>query len=91
MISRTSSFRPSAHVVATAGEGRVFLLDTKRDRFLGLDDVGAVVWLGMEQGLTVGGIAETLASEFEVAAEQAETDVRTFLVGLEDAHLIERK
>jgi hypothetical protein len=48
-----SSYRPSGRVMVTTGEGRVFLLDTKRGRYLGLDDVAATAWILMVQGLTV--------------------------------------
>jgi hypothetical protein len=74
----------------TTGEGRVFLLDTARGRFLGLDDVAAAAWALMMQGLTVTEIARGLSQEYEAEAETIEADVEAFLSSLLESGLIVR-
>ena len=85
-----ASYRPTDRAVMTTGEGRVFLLDTKRGRYLGLDDVAAAAWALMMQGLTVEEIARGLAQEYEAESETIEGDVVAFLSGLLDSGLIAR-
>jgi hypothetical protein len=85
-----SSYRPTDRVLETAGEGRVFLLDTVRSRYLGLDDVAAVVWTLMMGGLTVNEIAHGLAQEYDADVEMIESDVVKLLSGLLERGLIER-
>lgn len=88
-IAVSSHCRPASHVIATRGEGRTFLLDTRRDRYMGLDDVGASVWSGLEGGLEVEAIVKALADEYDAPLETIECDVREFLAGLAARGLIE--
>jgi len=85
-----ASYRPTDRVVMTTGEGRVFLLDTKRGRYLAMDDVAAAAWALMIQGLTVQEIARGLSQEYEEEPETIEGDVVAFLSGLLERGLIAR-
>lgn len=88
-IAVSSHCRPAPHVIATTGEGRTFLLDTRRDRYMGLDDVGAAVWQGVASGRTPGAIVTDLVDEYDAPAETIERDVLGFLSSLAGRGLIE--
>lgn len=88
-IAVSSCCQPAPHVIATSGEGRTFLLDTKNDRYMGLDDVGAAVWKGLESGSTVDVIVTGLAREYDAPVQRIEMDVNEFLSGLAARGLIE--
>ena len=88
-IAVLSHCQPAAHVIATKGEGRTFLLDTKHDRFMGLDDVGAAVWSGLESGRAVDAIVTELTESYDAPAETIERDVKEFLGTLATRGLIE--
>lgn len=85
----SSCWRPARHVVEASGEGRTFLLDTKRERYMGLDDVGAAVWSGLQAGETPDAIVARLIDEYDVPPETLRGDVEDFLAQLAARGLIE--
>ena len=85
----SSCWRPAEHVVEASGEGRTFLLDTKRERYMGLDDVGAAVWAGLQAGEAPDAIVERLVYEYDAPAETVRSDVEEFLSELIARGLIE--
>lgn len=87
-IAPIAAFRAAPHVFAAAREGRVILLDSRRERYLGFDDVGSAVWTRVEAGRTVEEIASELAREYEADPERIQQDVAAFLAELSDAGLI---
>ncbi len=54
-----------------------------------LDDVGALLWGLVDGTTTVRGMVEAVTREFEVAEEQAESDILSFLGSLQQSGLIE--
>lgn len=87
-IVPAAAFRAAPHVVAAEGEGRVILLDTRRERYLGLDEVGSALWSHLQAGRTVREMTERLASEYEGDVTSIEADVTSFLGELRDSDLI---
>ena len=85
----SSCWRPAEHVVAASGEGRTFLLDTKRERYMGLDDVGAAVWAGLQAGEAQDAIVARLVDEYDASPETVRGDVEDFLSQLAERGLIE--
>jgi hypothetical protein len=84
-----SAYRPVGHVAATRSEGRVFLMDLKRDRYHGLDDVGATIWSHLESGHDREQIVTALSEEYDAPKHTIETDVAVFLDRLFERGLIE--
>ncbi len=56
---------------------------------MGLDDVGAAVWQGLQSGRTPGAIVTQLIEEYDAPAETIERDVMEFLSTLAGRGLIE--
>lgn len=85
----TSVHRPAAHVIETAGEGRIFLLDTHRDRFLALDDVGVLIWRELALGSTIADIIASVTSQYDGDPLVVESDVIEFVGALVEDGLVE--
>lgn len=74
--------------MAAVAEGRVVLLDGRRERYFGLDEVGTTVWEGLEAGLTFTEIVDRLETEYDAPRETLERDVSTFLSHLAESKLV---
>ena len=67
---------PGKHVVVTdfdGGEGILVDLNTKK--YFQLNETAMVVWKGLEQGKSVGQIADDITGQYEVALENATRSV----------------
>lgn len=56
---------------------------------LKLNDTGALLWQKLEQGANFDALVDTMLSEYDVAQDVAEADVKAFLQKLADAGCIE--
>jgi hypothetical protein len=56
--------------------------------YYGLDPVGARVWELIQENESVGAIRDVILSEFEVAAEQCESDLNDLLADMQAQGLI---
>lgn len=67
---------PGKHVVVTdfdGGEGILVDLNTKK--YFQLNETAMVVWKGLEQGKTLGQIADDITGQYEVALDNATRSV----------------
>ena len=67
---------PGKHVVVTdfdGGEGILVDLNTKK--YFQLNETAMVVWKGLEQGKSLGQIADDITDQYEVALENATRSV----------------
>ena len=68
--------------------GETVLLDLESEQYFGLDAVGTRIWALIGEGLSVGGIVDTLLAEYEVSRATLEADVAELLSRLSEAGLI---
>ena len=71
---------PGKHVVVTdfdGGEGILVDLDTKK--YFQLNETAMIVWKGLEQGKSVGEIANDITNNYEVALDRATSSVERIL------------
>jgi hypothetical protein len=67
---------PGKHVVVTdfdGGEGILVDLNTKK--YFQLNETAMIVWRGLEQGKTLGQIADDITGQYEIALENATRSV----------------
>jgi hypothetical protein len=72
----TTTLMPGKHVVATdfdGGEGILVDLNTKK--YYQLNETAMIVWKGLENGKTMGEIADDITSSYEVALDKARVSV----------------
>ena len=80
---------PAKHVVTAVHGTRTVLLDPRRGRYYGLDEVGGRVWALMKEGLTLAAMLERLGQEYKVEANELEADVNELLDALKSKQLLE--
>ena len=54
-----------------------------------LNDTGAAIWRGVEEGLDEAAIAECIAAKYEVDSDRARQDVDAFIARMREAGLVE--
>jgi hypothetical protein len=76
----STNLTPGKHVVVTdfdGGEGILVDLNTKK--YFQLNETAMIVWKGLEQGKTVGQIADDITNNYEVALDRATSSVERIL------------
>ena len=68
--------------------GETVILDLASETYFGLDEVGTRVWQLLGETTTLQSVFEQLLLEYEVDAEQLESDLEALLNSLHDAGLI---
>lgn len=63
------------HVFARDFDGELVVLDLDGGEYFGLDAVGALIWHGLGEGLTLEAIAGRVVERYEVDAARALADV----------------
>jgi Coenzyme PQQ synthesis protein D (PqqD) len=71
-------------------EGEIVALDLRTSRYLAVNRTGAAIWSLLVEGATEAELAARVSDRFEVPAQTAEGDVRTFLDQLTERDLLER-
>ena len=87
--SAESRLVPARHVVAAVHGTRTVLLDPRRGRYYGLDEVGGRIWSLASERRSIAEIVEVLSNEYEVERAQLEHDVAEVLRSLKTKGLIE--
>ena len=88
-MNSTTNLIPGKHVVVTdfdGGEG--ILVDLSTKKYFQLNETAMVVWKGLEQGKTVGEIADDIVARYEVAPDNAARSVERILVNFESYKLL---
>ena len=83
---------PGKHVVVTdfdGGEGILVDLNTKK--YFQLNETAMVVWKGLEQGKSVGEIANDITAQYEVALDNATRSVERILDNFQSYKLLNAK
>lgn len=88
----TTDLTPGKHVVVTdfdGGEGILVDLNTKK--YYQLNETAMVVWKALEQGKSVGEIADDITANYEVALENATRSVERILANFQTYKLLTAK
>lgn len=65
------------------------ILNMKNSVYYGLDPVGARIWQLLQQPTNMGAIRDVIVEEYDVAPQQAESDLRALLEKLLGEGLVE--
>ena len=83
---------PGKHVVVTdfdGGEGVLVDLNTKK--YFQLNETAMVVWKGLEQGKSVGEIADDITDQYEIALTNATRSVERIVDNFRTYKLLSAK
>ena len=75
-------------VLSSAFEYETVLLDLRDGVYYTLDEVGARIWQLVQRPVSIPDICKTIRTEFEVAAERCDEDVRALAHNLLDRGLV---
>ena len=90
MISLEQTVIPHPEVVDTALEtGEVVLLHLDSKTYYSLNRTGAIIWQGVQQGLSLREISQRLQAVFAVEPERAEQSVLALVDELLQQHLVQ--
>ena len=78
----------SKEVLAQQVSGETVLLDLSGESYFGLDEVGTRIWQLLQEQGDVQKAYNTLLEEYDVDAEQLQTDLEGIITKLKDAGLI---
>ena len=81
-VAGVDRIRPNRDVFSATQDGITVLLDLRRQVYLGVDEVGTVIWQGVERGAACSEIESQLASEYDVPLETVQADTRLFIEDL---------
>jgi hypothetical protein len=70
-------------------EGETVLLDIESSLYLGINDAGSILWPAMVRGAARQELVDLLVSTYGVDADQAGTDVDSFVEACRSRHLLE--
>jgi hypothetical protein len=79
--------RPAEAVRSVADGHGITFLHIGRGKLFRSNEVGLMIWVGLEHGLTPEGIVEGLQRHYGIPRPQAASDVARFLEVLEQAGL----
>ena len=91
-IMNSNNLIPGKHVVVTdfdGGEGILVDLNTKK--YFQLNETAMVVWKGLEQGKSVGEIADDIVDRYEIALDNATRSVERILDNFQNYKLLTAK
>lgn len=74
-LGEQSRLRPAAGVYARPFGDELVLLEFGRGEYFALDEIGARIWHMLEAGTDLAAIATQIATDYDVGAEQALTDI----------------
>lgn len=80
--------RPGRDVLSTEHEGSTILLDLRRQVYLGIDEVGTVIWREIERGATCAEIERDLEAQYDADPEVLQRDARAFVADLLSRRLV---
>ena len=81
------SARPD--VLFTQIDGETVLLGQDAGIYYGLNDVGTMIWNGIQSGSTLAEIRDAITAAFDVTTESAWQDLTALLLELKSENLIE--
>jgi hypothetical protein len=84
----TSRYTASPDVLAAQMEGEAVLLHLETKHYFRLNETAAFVWQALEKGADSRALADMLCAEFDVAPDQARSELERLLGELSERGLI---
>ena len=88
MLVPSDKATPNSDVIVTELDGEAVLLNMESKMYFSLNATGVSIWKWLDEGLTLGQIADRLYRDYEVTAEQAQQCVIDLVTQLNDEQLV---
>lgn len=80
----------SSELLSSELDEETVMMDIETGDYYGLNNVGSRIWAHSENPVSVSELCEKLQGEFEVPADQCQSDVLDFLKELEERKVIQK-
>ena len=80
--------RPARDVFMAERDGVGVLLDLRREVYLGLDEIGTVVWREIANGASGESITRRVCEEYDAPADAIRADIQEFMTELHHRRLV---
>jgi coenzyme PQQ synthesis protein D (PqqD) len=88
---QSSTLVPVKDIVFTDFEaGEAILVDLNTTKYYQLNETGALIWRGLENGSTIEDIVSEMQTVYDVSSEHALASVEKLLLTLESNKLVKR-
>jgi hypothetical protein len=81
-ISPRDTYKTTDEVTWRDVNGELVVLRLTSGEYYSFNSVGRLTWMNISEGKSIAEVIDTIALEYDVAYEQAESDVRSFVEGL---------
>lgn len=87
-MNKNQSITVSTEVLSQEVSGETVLLDMQSESYFGLDEVGTRIWQLLQEKDDLQAVFDAILGEYDVEADQLESDLKELLSGLEEAGLV---
>ena len=87
-MNKNQSITVSTEVLSQEVSGETVLLDMQSESYFGLDEVGTRIWQLLQEKDDLQAVFDAILGEYDVEADQFESDLKELLSGLEEAGLV---
>jgi hypothetical protein len=81
-IGETTLIHRTASVLTAEIDKQIVMMDVESGRYLGLDDIGSVIWQRLETPRTFGELIDGLAADYDADRSVIADDVRKLLLDM---------
>jgi hypothetical protein len=78
-ISEDTVIHRTASVLTAEVDKQIVMMDIESGRYLGLDDIGSVIWKRLETPRTLGDLVDSLVEDYDAERAVIAQDVRELL------------
>jgi imidazolonepropionase-like amidohydrolase len=78
-IDETTLIHRTASVLTAEVDKQIVMMDIESGRYLGLDDIGSVIWQRLETPRTFGDLVDSLVEDYDAERAVIAQDVRELL------------
>lgn len=88
-IAEDTTLAAVSSTVSADLEGEAVILDTATGEYYGLNEVGARIWVLLQEPMTFTALVDALLEEYRVDRDQCEAEVRDLLCTMAEKELLE--
>jgi hypothetical protein len=81
-IGEATLIRRTATVLTAEIDKQIVMMDIESGRYLGLDDIGSVIWQRLETPRTFGELIDGLVADYDADRSMIADDVRKLLLDM---------
>jgi hypothetical protein len=89
IFTASTIIRPDPRLIVSPLDNEVVMMSIERGNYYGLNPVAADIWRIIGKGVSIGGICDQLATEYEVTPEECTSEVMAFISKLLEERLVE--